>query len=113
MMALCGLFNINDYEEDKKDGIKTFAVTYGKSFSLKTGKWFFALLNLVTGFILLKSFEWTHWSLYAAILTPALLIFISYHTLKENTDKEIFTLKYDGLMLIKAGLLIFALQATQ
>jgi 4-hydroxybenzoate polyprenyltransferase len=112
VMALCGLFNINDYEEDKKDGIETFAVTYGKAFSLKTGKWFFGLLNLATGFILLKSFEWTHWLLYAAILIPALLIFIAYHTLKENTDKEIFTLKYDGLMLIKAGLLIFAMRVS-
>ena len=112
MMALCGLFNINDYEEDKKDGIETFAVTYGKAFSLKAGKWFLGLLNLVTGFILLKSFEWSHWSLYAAVLTPALLIFIAYRTLKENTAKEIFTLKYDGLMLIKAGLLIFALRVS-
>jgi 4-hydroxybenzoate polyprenyltransferase len=111
MMALCGLFNINDCEEDKKDGIETFAVTYGKTFSLKTGKWFFGLLNLATGLLLLKSFEWTHWLLYAAVLLPALLIFISYHTLQENTRKEIFTLKYDGLMLIKAGLLIFALRA--
>lgn len=112
MMALCGLFNINDYEEDKKDGIETFAVTYGKSFSLKTGKWFFGLLNFVTGIILLKSFEWTHWSLYAAVFIPALLIFIAYHTLKENSAEEIFTLKYDGLMPVKAGLLIFALRVS-
>jgi 4-hydroxybenzoate polyprenyltransferase len=111
VMALCGLFNINDYEEDKKDGIETFAVTHGKAFSLRMGKWFFSLLNLATGLLLLKSFEWTHWLLYAAVLIPVLLIFLSYHTLKENTGKEFFTLKYDGLMLIKAGLLIFALQA--
>jgi hypothetical protein len=110
MMALCGLFNINDYEEDKKDGIETFAVTHGKAFSLRTGKWFFSLLNLAAGLILLKSFEWTHWLLYTAVLIPVALIFIAYYTLQENTVKEIFTLKYDGLMLIKAGLLIFALR---
>lgn len=50
IMALCVLFNIKDYEEDKKDGVNTVAVMAGPQATLHTGKWVFAVLIAIAGF---------------------------------------------------------------
>ena len=106
--ALGFLFNINDYEEDKDDKIKTMAVLLGPSKSLYWGKWLSAGINILTGLSLIYFFGLHQPPLYAAILLPPLLVFFSFHNFKFSTEEAPFVLRYDGLMIIKVLLLIFA-----
>ena len=106
--ALGFLFNINDYEEDRDDKIKTMAVLLGPSKSLYWGKWLSAGINILTGLSLIYFFGLHQAPLYAAILVPPLLLFFSFHNFKFSTEEAPFVLRYDGLMIIKALLLIFA-----
>lgn len=106
--ALGFLFNINDYEEDKDDKIQTMAVLLGPSKSLYWGKWLLAGINILTGLSLIHFFGLHQPPLYAAILLPPLLVFYAFHNFKFSADEALFVLRYDGLMIIKALLLIFA-----
>ncbi|MFZ1259279.1 MAG: hypothetical protein WAQ93_02315, partial [Chitinophagaceae bacterium] len=55
--SLSLLFNINDFEEDKQDNIKTIAVVLGPGKSLLYGKWLMMLINAATAFLLVHFFE--------------------------------------------------------
>lgn len=107
--ALSLLFNINDYEEDKADGIKTVAVLLGPAKTLRFGKWIMLLLNVVAAFLLLYFFELQSPGFYAALLIPLLLLFTLYDKFTHVKDEAIFVIQHDGLMILKALLLIFAL----
>lgn len=106
--ALGFLFNINDYEEDKEDKIKTMAVLLGPSKSLYWGKWISSGINILTGLSLIYFYGLHQPPFYAAIILPSLLLFFSFHNFKFSTEEAPFVLRYDGLMIIKALLLIFA-----
>lgn len=108
--ALSFLFNINDYDEDKQDGIKTIAVLIGPAKSLQYGKWLISVFNIITAFLLLYFFELNYPAAYAALLAPVILLFILYHRFSPMKNEAIFAIRYDGLMIVKALLLIFALQ---
>lgn len=107
--ALSLLFNINDYDEDKKDDIKTIAVLIGPLKSLRYGKWLMTFLNIVAAFLLLYYFELLNPVYFAALLLPVILLFLLYHRFSASKNEAIFVIRYDGLMIVKALLLIFAL----
>ena len=106
--ALSILFNINDYEEDKKDGIKTIAVVWGPSQSLTRGKKLMTALNLIFSIILLYFFHFWQAAYWIAVLIPVLLLFLLFHRFNANKDEAAFAIRHDGLMIVKALLLIFA-----
>jgi 4-hydroxybenzoate polyprenyltransferase len=107
--ALCVLFNINDYEEDKADDVKTIAVLLGPARTLRSGKWLVLIVNTITAIWLTGYFHLYSIQGYVAVFIPVLLLFWSYHRFSSLTDEAIFVLRYDGLMIVKALLLIFAL----
>jgi len=106
--ALGFLFNIHDYEEDKKDGIKTFAVLLGTGKSLQYGKWIMPLANAITAALLLNFFKLNYFAGYVALLLPVILLFVNYQCFPARKDEVAFVIRNDGLMIIKALLLIFA-----
>lgn len=106
--ALAFLFNINDYDEDKQDEIKTIAVLLGPAKSLQYGKRLMIPLNIVSAIFLLYQFRLEQPVFYIAILTPVLLLFFLYHRFASIKDEAIFVIRHDGLMIVKALLLIFA-----
>jgi 4-hydroxybenzoate polyprenyltransferase len=102
------LFNVNDYEEDKKDGIKTIAVMLGSEKSLKYGKWVVLLLNVPASLLIWNYFALHHFDFLGATLIPVLLLFVLYQRFTASKDEAGFVLLHDGLMILKALLLIFA-----
>lgn len=106
--ALGFLFNINDYEEDREDNIKTLAVVMGPSKSLYWGKWITTGINILAGLLLIYFFGLYQPAFFAAIILPPLLLFFSFHNYKFSNEEASFVLRHDGLMIIKALLLIFA-----
>jgi 4-hydroxybenzoate polyprenyltransferase len=106
--ALSVLFNVSDYEEDKNDGIKTIAVLYGVQKTLQYGKWLMTVANLLTGLLLIHYFRLSHPLYVAAVLTPVIILFLLYHYFYTGSDEASFAIRYDGLMILKALLLIFA-----
>jgi 4-hydroxybenzoate polyprenyltransferase len=106
--ALSVLFNINDYDEDKKDGIRTIAVIAGPSKTLKYGKWIMIIVNISASLLLIHFFRLYQLFYYAAIFIPVVLLFFLYLFFKPGTDEASFAARYDGLMIVKALLLIFA-----
>ncbi|MBI5858647.1 MAG: UbiA family prenyltransferase [Sphingobacteriales bacterium] len=106
--ALSILFNVSDYDEDKKDEIKTIAVMAGPEKTLQYGKWIMTALNSITAWLLLYYFQLSHPVYIASVFLPVLLLFLLYHFFHSGEDKASFALRYDGLMILKALLLIFA-----
>ena len=102
------LFNINDYEEDKKDGIKTIAVLLGPEKSLQRGKWIVLFLNIAMSLLLWYSFDLRSFALISAMLIPVIFLFVVYQTFSFQKDEASFVIRHDGLMILKALLLIFA-----
>lgn len=109
MAALSVLFNIKDQEEDKADGVKTIAVSLGPEKTLRYGQWVILLTNLAASLLLLYVFGLHHPAFYAAVLVPCGLLFLSYRRFRPAGEEAFFVVRYDGLMIIKALLLIFAL----
>jgi len=109
IMALCVLFNIKDFEEDKRDGVNTLAVMAGPAATLKTGKWIFIVLIAITGSLLLHSFQMLNIYGCAAILIPLFLVFLLFQRFKPGMDSGLFVFLHDGMMIVQALLLIFAL----
>ncbi len=109
MAALCFLFNIRDLEEDSRHDIKTLAVILGQSASLVYGKWFMTSLNIIITFILLKYFHLQNIIYYVATFIPIILLFFHFQRFSSQKNIAMFILKNDGLMIIKALLLIFAM----
>ena len=107
--ALSFLFNIRDREEDSRDGIKTLAVILGQGRSLSYGKWIMSILNIVFTYLFLWCFELQDTVHYVATFTPVVLLFFLYHKFSPMNNEAAFALRNDGLMLVKALLLIFAL----
>jgi 4-hydroxybenzoate polyprenyltransferase len=107
--ALSFLFNIRDLEEDSRDGIKTLAVMLGQTRSLSYGKWIMAFLNIVFTYLLLWCFELQEPAYYVAAFIPVFLLFFLYEKFTPTNNEAAFELHNDGLMLIKALLLIFAI----
>ena len=107
--ALSFLFNIRDREEDNRDGIKTLAVILGQTLSLSFGKWAMTILNIFFAFLLLWCFELQDPAHYVAAFIPVVLLFFLYHRFSPMRNEAAFVLRNDGLMLVKALLLIFAL----
>ncbi len=107
--SLSLLFNINDYEEDKQDDIKTIAVLLGPVKSILYGKWVMLLLNAAAAFLLLRFFELNNPVFFAALLTPVIITFLLYQQFSPMKDETVFVIRHDGLMIVKAMLLIFAL----
>ncbi|MBL7733022.1 MAG: UbiA family prenyltransferase [Chitinophagaceae bacterium] len=107
--ALSVLFNIKDQEEDKADGVKTIAVLLGPAKTLRYGQWFVFLTNLAASLLVLYVFGLHHPAFYAAVILPCGLLFLSYHRFRPAGEEAFFVVRYDGLMIIKALLLIFAL----
>jgi 4-hydroxybenzoate polyprenyltransferase len=108
--AISFLFNIRDQEEDKKDGIRTFAVLMGEKASLRYGKWIMFILNSLITLLVLWTFELQDYADYIAGFLPLLILFWYYQRFAIQKTEAVFVLQYDGLMLIKALLLIFAIR---
>lgn len=106
--ALSFLFNINDHEEDKKEGIKTIAVLLGPGKSLQYGKWIMLPANALSAALLLYCFKLNQPVYYAALLIPVILLFLLYQRFPNRKDEAAFVIRNDGLMIVKALLLIFA-----
>ena len=102
------LFNINDYEEDKKDGINTIVVMLGPEKSLQTGKWVVLLLNIVSSVLLFYYFNLDRIAYISALLIPVILLFVLYQAFSTSKNEIDFVIRHDGLMILKALLLIFA-----
>lgn len=102
------LFNINDHEEDKQDGINTIAVILGPRKSLQNGKWIVLILNTATSLILWYYLNIQQVIYIIVLLIPVSLLFLLYHRFSEQKDEVGFVILYDGLMILKALLLIFA-----
>jgi 4-hydroxybenzoate polyprenyltransferase len=106
--ALSVLFNINDYEEDKKDGIRTIAVIAGPAKTLKYGKWIAIIVNISASLLLIHFFHFRDPLFYTVIFLPVVLLFFLYRFFRPGTNEASFAARYDGLMILKALLLIFA-----
>ncbi|HWR32564.1 MAG TPA: UbiA family prenyltransferase [Chitinophagaceae bacterium] len=106
--SLVFLFNINDYEEDKQDGIKTIAVILGPQNSLKKGKWVVLIINTATSLLLWYNFNMHHLAIIGGLFIPVMLLFLLYLRFSGQKDEAGFVIRYDGLMILKAMLLIFA-----
>lgn len=102
------LFNILDYEEDKKDGITTAAVWLGPAKSLSTGKWLTISTGLISSGWLIHQFNLYRPAFYAALAFPVILLFLSFSNPYKSNNEAVIVLRYDGLMIVKAMLLIFA-----
>ena len=99
--SLSLLFNINDFEEDKQDNIKTIAVVLGPGLMM--------LINAATAFLLVHFFELNNPLFYIALLFPVIIVFLLYHRFSPMKDETAFVIRHDGMMIVKALLLIFAL----
>ena len=108
--ALSLLFNIRDYKEDKEAGIKTLAVVMGQTASLRFGKWVITIVNILFTLLLLWTFELQDAGDYIAAFIPIVLLFLLYHRFLSQKNAA-FVIRNDGLMLVKALLLIFALKS--
>lgn len=102
------LFNINDYEEDKKDGITTIAVLLGPEKSLQKGKWIVLFLNTAMSLLLWYYFDLRSFAFISAMLIPVLFLFVLYQVFSFQKDEASFVIRHDGLIILKALLLIFA-----
>ncbi len=109
MLGLCLLFNIRDFEEDKKDGLKTLAVVYGKQLTLKYGKWLLLILNILATGVLLYTLNYNKPFIITAFFIPVVLVWLLFHYFHYSRNTASFVLVYDGLMVVKAILLIFAI----
>jgi 4-hydroxybenzoate polyprenyltransferase len=107
--SLSVLFNINDYEEDKADAVHTIAVAWGPEPTLQKGKWATLLLGVLTTGWLLYTFHLVTPLFILATGIPLLLLFGAWHYFRRSEEEVFFVLRNDGLMLVKALLLIFAL----
>ncbi|MCX6320018.1 MAG: UbiA family prenyltransferase [Bacteroidetes bacterium] len=107
--SLSVLFNINDYEEDKADGVRTIAVAWGPESTLQKGKWLSLVLGMLTTAWLLYTFQLISPLFLLATGIPLLLLFGAWHYFRKSEEEAFFVLRYDGLMIVKALLLIFAL----
>lgn len=107
--ALCFLFNIKDQEEDMKEGIKTLAVIIGPKKSLLIGKWTMTILTALFTFFMLWAFELQDAIFYIAAFIPVILLFLLYQYFPSTKTRAGFIIRNDGLMLVQALLLIFAL----
>lgn len=110
--GLCVLFNINDVKEDEAEGVKTIAVMLGPVKTLAKAKWLFLLLNTIFAILLLVVFTLNHPLFYMAVFIPVALVFLRFHNFKTGTNEADFVLRTDGLMIVQALLLIFALLIT-
>lgn len=102
------LFNLYDLEKDRQEGIRTPAVRLGEKKILASGKWIFTALNLLGALLLLYYFNLYQWTAVTALLLPAGLIYYLFSSFSRHTKELMFILKNDGLILLKAALLIFA-----
>lgn len=107
--ALSLLFNINDHEEDLRDGIRTFAVALGPEQSLRRGKWLMTLLNTVSLSWVLFEFRLLQPAPIAASALFLTILFRAFDRFRPDPLESRFVIRYDGLMLIQALLLIFAI----
>lgn len=103
------LFNIRDYEEDKAAGVRTIAVAWGPGKTLQRVKWLSLLTGLLSSAGLAQVFHLYHPAHLAALLMPQLLIFLYFHRFDPGKEEAFFVWRHDGLMILKALLLIFAL----
>jgi 4-hydroxybenzoate polyprenyltransferase len=108
ILSLAFLFNINDMEEDKADGLRTFAVVYGAKISLRYGKWLAVLANGSASFLFINYFNLHQPITIICLYIPVLVLYYLYNRFKVSADDAMFTLCYDGMMVLKAALLIFA-----
>lgn len=108
ILSLAFLFNINDMEEDKVDGLNTFAVVYGPEISLQYGKWMMVFANSMTSFLLINYFHLHQAITIICIYAPVLVLYYLYNRFKVSADDAMFTIRYDGMMVLKAAMLIFA-----
>jgi 1,4-dihydroxy-2-naphthoate octaprenyltransferase len=108
IMALCMLFNVRDYKEDKKENIITPAVSLGPTFILKTGKWLICKLNLVMFIWLIFTFNFFNPIQILAVFLPVVFLFYLFESFRFDRSEMQFVFLHDGLMPIKALLLIFA-----
>ena len=81
----------------------------GPGKSILYGKWLMLLMNAVAAFFLLHYFELNNPLFYAALLLPVIIVFLLYHQFSPMKDETTFIIRYDGMMIVKALLLIFAL----
>jgi 4-hydroxybenzoate polyprenyltransferase len=109
MLGLCILFNIKDLEEDEKDGLKTLAVVYGKQSTLYYGKWILLFFNSICTGLLIWQQSYANLLIFVALFIPVLLVWLLFHYFHRSNNTAAFVLINDGVMVIKAVLLIFAL----
>jgi hypothetical protein len=109
ILALCVLFNLRDYEEDKADKVMTPAVLLGPGKVLSIGKWILSALNLIAGILLAWVFHFHSSVAYAAIILPIVLLFLLFQFFSFSKTEMQFLFLNDGLMPVKALLLIFAI----
>lgn len=107
------LFNIYDYYEDKECGTNTFAVSWGQKRSLIIGKWSFLTLNLFATVVFIISFRITSVIIPMAMLIPSVAVFLFYENFDPDEPESSFVLRHDGLIIIKALLLIFAYEISK
>ena len=108
IMALCVLFNVRDYEEDKNDRVITPVVALGTKNILLYGKWLMVVLNCITALLVCRYFNLDSGLQYVAVLIPVLLLFLLFHYFSFSRNEIEFLVLHDGLMPVKALLLIFA-----
>jgi 4-hydroxybenzoate polyprenyltransferase len=106
------LFNVRDYEEDKKDEVRTIAVIAGPETTLLYSKWIMTAVNLLACLLLVYQFDLWQPEFMAAVFIPALILFLSMQHFYTGGDEARFVFLYDGLMILKALLLIFAVLIT-
>jgi 4-hydroxybenzoate polyprenyltransferase len=108
IMALAMLFNVRDYEEDKKDKVVTPAVAFGPQKILFYGKGLMLFINIITGLLVCRYFNLYFTLQYIAVIIPVLFLFLLFHFFRFSRNEIEFSILHDGLIPVKALLLIFA-----
>jgi 1,4-dihydroxy-2-naphthoate octaprenyltransferase len=108
MLWLCILFNIKDHDEDKRDGLKTLAVQLGQDSFLQYAKWLILKVTWVPIAVFLWAYPNHSSPLLLALAIMLFLYWYSFHCFKQKLPVATFVIRYDGLMVMKAALLIFA-----
>lgn len=102
------LFNVRDYEEDKKDKVVTPVVAFGPEKILIYGKGLMLFINLITSLLVCCYFN-LHFTLqYIAVIIPVLFLFLLFQFFRFFRNEIEFSILHDGLIPVKALLLIFA-----
>ncbi|MCC6634342.1 MAG: hypothetical protein IT251_02420 [Chitinophagaceae bacterium] len=100
--TLCVMFDLKDFEIDKKDGLKTFAVQFGVSNTIKYIIIPLVIICIAAFIIFVEQNHFPYQRILLNIIPYLFLILISFALLKKKRKIIYYLFVIDGLMILKA-----------